>query len=118
MTQYRHNSRLRWTTKTQNRYELTRQDGRDGNGRYLQILTIKLEAGVLYQIDLRGENFDPYLKIEDENKNLVAQDDDSGGGLDSLIFFRPQATGTYRLVVTTYAPNTVGWYSYKVQEGR
>jgi len=96
---------------------------KDGLGRvrpnaYYQVYTIDLKQGVLYRIELSSTTVDPYLRIEDENGKVLAEDDDSGGDLNSMIFFRPGATGTYRLLVSTFEARQTGAFTLTVKAGR
>jgi Ca2+-binding EF-hand superfamily protein len=65
------------------------------------ILTVKLEAGKTYQIDHMSNAFDAYLYLEDPAGELLAEDDDSGGGLNSRITHRAATTGTYHIIATS-----------------
>ena len=54
----------------------------------------------LIDMKLVGNAFgvrDPYLFLLDPANQVVAQDDDSGGGLDAQIFYRPTVTGEYTI---------------------
>jgi len=73
-----------------------------------------MKAGETYIIDLvRPEkidfNLDPYLFLEDKNKQVVAEDDDSGGNLNARIVFTPKTDGEYRIIATTLVPATGGF---------
>jgi len=46
---------------------------------------------------------DPFLRLEDRDGLVLAEDDDSGGNLNARIVFKPGKTGTYRVVATTFA---------------
>ena len=81
-----------------------------------KVHTVKLQADKTYQIDLKSQAFDAYLFLEDSDQKILAQDDDSGGDLDARIFFRPTRTDTYRVIATSYAPNTEGPYTLGVIE--
>jgi hypothetical protein len=77
---------------------------------YYKPFLIKLKAGKTYVIDhvRPGEDFkfDPYLYLEDANKKIVAEDDDSGGNLNARIVFTPQTDGEFRIIATTLSPST------------
>jgi hypothetical protein len=75
---------------------------------------VKLTAGTIYTIDLRSGEFDAYLFLVDPFGNIVGMDDDSGGGLDARIVYRPSVTGTYRIVATTFRPFSTGRYRVHV----
>lgn len=63
---------------------------------------VEFKAGKVYVIDLVSKQFDTFLLLQHENGALIAQDDDSGGNLNSRIRFQPTASGRYRLVVSTF----------------
>lgn len=69
---------------------------------------VELEAGKTYRIDLRSEVLDCFLRIEDAAGMQLAQDDDGGGMLNARLLFTPPATGTYRLIATTFKDRQVG----------
>lgn len=80
---------------------------------------ITLTAGQAYDIDLRGSISgsgtlrDPYLRLYDSAGRLIAQNDDSGGTLESHLTYTPATTGTYYLSAGAYA-NWSGSYSLSV----
>ncbi len=100
---------------------LTANDPRDRErqGAFAKVHTVELQAGVGYVIDLASADgfdfFDVYLRLQDANGRTLTEDDDSGGGLNSRILFRPTASGTYRLVVTSFQPGATGNYSLHVR---
>lgn len=80
---------------------------------------VDLVAGQRYSISLDGAAYgsygalsDPYLRLRDTIGNQVAQDDDSGPGLNSLLTFTATATGRYYLDVGAY--NDVGSGGYRL----
>jgi hypothetical protein len=63
---------------------------------------VKLTANKTYQIDLMAvDAIDPYLFIELDGQ-VLAQDDDGGGNLNSRIIFRPTRTAEYKIIATTF----------------
>ena len=81
-----------------------------------KVHTVKLQADKTYQIDLRSAAFDAYLYLEESAQKVLKEDDDSGGGLNARIIFRPTKTDTYRLIATSYGPKGEGAYSLSVIE--
>jgi serine protease Do len=71
-------------------------------------------AGSTVIIDLLSNDFDAYLFIGDEEAVILAEDNDSGGGTDSRIFFTPTESKSYRIVVNSYGENEVGQYGLSV----
>jgi hypothetical protein len=78
---------------------------------------IDLEAGKDYIIDLEGRGFDAYLRLEHLNGVSIAEDDDSGGDLNSRIRFTATETASY-VVVATSLGGGVGGFTLIVRESR
>jgi hypothetical protein len=76
-------------------------------GCHAVVYTMNMTAGQRYQLDLtspRGPSFfDTWLRIQDPQGNALANDDDSGEGLDARIVYTPTRTGVYHIVVTSYS---------------
>jgi WD40 repeat protein len=65
--------------------------------------SIKLIANKTYVIDMiaaREARLDPFLRLHDSAGKQLAEDDDSGGGLNARIVFRALTTDTYRITAT------------------
>ena len=67
---------------------------------------VNLEAGVIYQFDLKGADTgdgtlsDPYLRVRDgESRNSLAYSEDGGTGRNSRILYSPIANGDFYLEV-------------------
>jgi pre-peptidase len=69
-----------------------------------------------YVIDMTSARFDAYLRLEDATGKQIAEDDDSGGGTNARILFRPRTPGTYRIIATTYDGGTFGAYRLTIRE--
>src|SRR5262245_1729574 len=54
-----------------------------------KVHVLKLEKGNTYLINMVSTDLDSYLRIEDSTGTQLAQDDDSGGGLNARIRFVP-----------------------------
>jgi Ca2+-binding EF-hand superfamily protein len=80
-----------------------------------KIITVVFEAGKTYQIDHMSKAFDAYLYLEDSNGNVLAQDDDGGGGTNSRIVYRADTTGNYRLIATSLNGNGRGAFSFSIR---
>jgi hypothetical protein len=66
---------------------------------------VRFQAGVTYVIDmisLDQKALDPYLYLRDEKGKILAEDDDSGGGLNARITFRATADGIYHIRATSF----------------
>jgi S1-C subfamily serine protease len=75
----------------------------------------KMVPGKTYTLDLVSEEFDAYLRIEHDDTKL-AEDDDSGGWLNSRIVFTPKTAETYTIIVTTCDPDQWGTYRLTIRE--
>jgi thiol-disulfide isomerase/thioredoxin len=97
--------------------ELTNDDATVRNHFY-KTFAVKLEAGKTYRIDHKdaGDDpkFDAFLFLEDSTGKTLAQDDDSGGGLNSRIIHKAAKTDTYRIICTTLPPNQTGKFTLEV----
>jgi hypothetical protein len=86
------------------------------NDRYCEYFPILMKEDHIYRIDLMSKDFDAYVYVEDERKTILDRDDDSGGNLNSRLFFTPAATGTYYIRATTFSPGQTGNYQLTVWE--
>ncbi|MBS1790616.1 MAG: pre-peptidase C-terminal domain-containing protein [Acidobacteria bacterium] len=72
-------------------------------------------AGQKVVVSLKSSSFDTFLYLIGPNGAVIAQDDDSGDGTNSLIpgagFLALPESGSYVIEVTSYAANAVGAYS-------
>lgn len=70
------------------------------------------QAGQFVRITLVSDDFDAYLRLEDASGNILAEDDDGAGSLNSRIgpFEIPQ-NGTYTIVATSLSGRDVGNYT-------
>ncbi len=77
-------------------------------GKHYKAYSANLQKGIAYRIDLRSGDFDAFLVLEDPNGNIIAQDDDSGEGVNARITFTPDVAGVYRIIATTATARRVG----------
>jgi hypothetical protein len=106
-----------FTTSTQ----LTRDDPFDPDNKEFRckLFQVDLQPGRTYTIDMTTPNaavFDPYLRIEDQNEAVLAQDDDSGGNLNARIRFVPNGNGPYIIVATCFRPNQFGPFTLTIRD--
>ena len=59
---------------------------------------------------------DPYLFLHDATGKKLAEDDDSGGGLNARIVFRVSADGVYRIQATSFMNVGRGAFTLTVRE--
>jgi hypothetical protein len=98
--------------------KLTDKDPRDRvrQQMFAKIFLVNMVKDRVYTIDMMSRQFDAFLRLEDSAGKQLAEDDDSGGNLDALVIFRAPATGTYRIITTSFAGNTQGDFLLRVQE--
>lgn len=65
---------------------------------------ITMKAGQRFTIEMRADpkELDPFLKIKDADGKVLAQDDDSGGGLNARIVFTAPRDGEYQIIATIF----------------
>jgi hypothetical protein len=80
-----------------------------------KIHIVKLLAGKHYQIDMVSTEIDSSLRLESSSGERLAQDEDSGGGLNARILFTPAKEDGYKIYATTYAGG-FGAYTLTVKE--
>ncbi len=88
-------------------------------GAHAKVHPVQLAAFRSYTIQLESDDFDPYLRVEDEYGNTIALNDDedeSQGRLNSMLSLRTYSNGTYYIVATTYQKARTGRYAVFVQE--
>lgn len=83
-----------------------------------KIYMVKLQKGKTYVIDMASVDFDTYLRLENTKGDQVAEDDDSGGGingLDAQIVYTPEKDDAFKIVATRFAEGT-GNFTLTVRE--
>jgi hypothetical protein len=82
--------------------------------------TARFKAGVKYTIRLRRlqqqPHFDPYLYLYDPDGQLVAQDDDGDGNLNSKIVYTPTVNGLFMMKCTGLG-GSAGKYQLSIEGG-
>ncbi|MBI3407955.1 MAG: PPC domain-containing protein [Planctomycetes bacterium] len=84
--------------------------------RYKVAYQVKLRAGKTYRIDLKSTDFDAFLYLHDADGKKLAEDDDSGGGLDSRITYKAAADGIYVFTATSLGMSGTGDFVLVVRE--
>ena len=87
----------------------------------MDVHILDVESGNAYTISMRGTTDAPledsYLSLFDENGNIIAFDDDSGGGLDAQLLFVPEASGRIYVAAEAFSSTSdFGVYSIEVIE--
>jgi hypothetical protein len=78
------------------------------------------EAGqelILYTVRNVGSRLDPFIELLGPDGQLLARDDDSGGGLNAFLQGVLPQTGTYTLVTEAARVNCGGEYTLRVEPG-
>ena len=64
-------------------------------------------------------SLDPFLRLEDAKKKVLAENDDidlKAGNLNSRIIFTPKEDGLYRVIATSYQQRGMGAYTLTIRE--
>ena len=83
-------------------------------GCFYQIHNVTMTQGGVYTISLTSGQFDAYLIVLDDRGLELARDDDSGGNLNARVNLRAPYTGTFQIMVTTFARGETGRYRLHV----
>lgn len=96
--------------------KLTDADPKDpGRGAPSKAHVVRLKAGQVYTIDLVSSQFDAFLRLQDNKGKQLAEDDDSGGGLNARIIFKCPRDGEYRVICTSFNAQGRGAYVLTVR---
>lgn len=83
-----------------------------GSGEFKDNFFFEAVAGERVVIDLRSEEFDPYLILRPPVGDQQDNDDHEGSASWSQIATTLTQTGTYTVTATTYKPGSTGGYEY------
>jgi serine protease Do len=83
-------------------------------GKLGKLYSVQLKKGQTYRIDLESGDFDSYLYLFDGKSKLLAQDDDSGGNLNSRIEFRAEHDGVFHILASSLGGDETGEFTLKV----
>lgn len=79
--------------------------------------SLSLESGQSVSMMLVSDDFDAYLQVLDSSGMTLAEDDDSGGNLNSALLFTAPVAGTYTVVVGSFGGMaTTGAYTLTTAE--
>jgi hypothetical protein len=96
---------------------LDRNDARDERGTN-DVYLLEGQQGQRLRLALDSSTFDPLLRLEGPNGFREENDDDPAGGtLNALLDTTLPATGTYRVVVGSYAAEGLGAYRLEAGTG-
>lgn len=85
----------------------------DSDGTYLDFWTFNGTAGQTVTVTMRSTAFDSYLVLLDPTPNVVAEDDDSGGGYDARIQFTLTSSGVWGIAANQVEPRS-GAYTLSI----
>jgi hypothetical protein len=94
---------------------LSLSDARLADNSLFQAWAYYGQAGEVITLSVASSDFDAFAVIQDGSGNVLARDDDSGGGLNALITFALPYTGMYRLIANTYRQGAVGAFTLSVR---
>lgn len=95
--------------------ELTSTDHTLSDGTYYDLYAFYGQAGWYLAISLSSQEFDAYLWLYDEERQVIATDDDGGGDTNALIKMRLPADGTYYVLVNAYREGETGAYQLELE---
>jgi uncharacterized caspase-like protein len=75
------------------------------------------EAGRAVEISLDSTDFDPYLILQTDRGEKVAEDDDGGVGNNALLTATLPQSGNYEIIVSSYEEGSEGTYELSI-DGR
>jgi hypothetical protein len=75
------------------------------------------EANRPYTISLASNEFDAFVAVLDASGNVLATNDDGGGGLDARLVFTAAAPGSYTIEATSKVADAVGFYQLSIYAG-
>lgn len=74
-------------------------------------------AGQSVQVGVESTEFDPYLILQNDRGEKIAEDDDSGTGSNSLLTATLPQGGNYQVIVSSYEEGSSGNYEVSI-DGR
>jgi hypothetical protein len=83
-----------------------------------QVWYFEGRAGQRITVNMRSSEFDSYLHIAQVGgKQVIANDDDSGGGTNARLTLALPANGMYAIIANALRPNGRGRYTLEVRDG-
>lgn len=93
------------------RGELASGDEQLNSGEYVDAYQIEGRAGQQLRINLSSDQFDTYVMLRGPDGSSFDNDDAGNGGTNSELVVTLPASGTYRLMVTSYRAGETGGYA-------
>lgn len=85
-----------------------------GDGSYADFYVLYGNEGEDVRILLQSDDFDAYMFLVSDSEEILAEDDDSGGGTDARIRYTLPYTGRYWIIVNTLFAGETGAYTLSV----
>ncbi len=92
----------------------TSRDIRMSSNNLLDAFTFNGHAGDGIKVQVSSTNFDPFIILQRNNGDYLAEDDNSGGGNNAELVITLPTTGRYMLYVTPYEAGRTGNYTLKL----
>lgn len=90
--------------------QLTTADCVLDDGSFFDVFRFSGTEGQAVTIRMSSTAFDTFLFLQNPAGEVVAQDDDSGGALNSRLVFTLPSTGTWTVLANSFDPNRFGPY--------
>jgi len=84
------------------------------SGEYADVYTFDGRRGEQVVVDLRSQEFDPYLIVRAPGGERQENDDHEGDASRSLISLSLTEDGSYMIIVTSYRPKETGSYNLRI----
>lgn len=98
--------------------DLRRGDEQLDSGEFVDTWTFQGRAGDRVSLHMSSSDFDPYLLVNGPSGFSEENDDaEEGGATDAGLDLRLPATGTYRVMATSYEADEAGRYSLSMDVG-
>ncbi len=94
---------------------LTAGDARLNDNSVFHAYLYEGRAGETITIEVISSEFDAYAIIQDQSRNKLSEDDDSGGGTNARLTFTLPYTGAYRVLANAYREGTYGRYTLRIR---
>jgi hypothetical protein len=87
------------------------------SGEYADEYTFEGRRGQRVTVDLRSNEFDPYLIVRPPQGDQTDNDDHEGDAHRSLVSLELPVDGTYKVIVTSYKSGETGAYDLRIDLG-
>ncbi len=87
------------------------------SGEFFDEFALPLSVGDSAHVEARSSAFDTYLIVQSPSRDQQDNDDQSPGNRDAALDFVAREAGSYRVLVTSYAPGETGAYELTMRGG-